>query len=283
MFTVVNHRLHKDGTPVPFRPTPNVGGALSPKFLVMHFTSGSYAGAVSWLCNPKAKASAHLVVGEDGEVTQLAPFNRVTWHAGRSFWKGINGLNSHSIGIEIANYGELTARSGKWFFNATEIPQSRVKVAQHANGGPRTGWHTYTPAQMDACLAIGQALHEAYSFQDVLGHDQIAPGRKVDPGPAFNMAAFRRSVIDGAGSLERERGDDRSVGGPKPLSQSRTMAGAGAGGFGFLGTMASDAATQVQFLADYSEALKWLFVALTVIGIGLVFYARWDDSRKGAK
>jgi N-acetylmuramoyl-L-alanine amidase len=69
---IKNHRL-VDGDQ---RETPNCGGIIEPKYLVFHFTAGSSAeGSVEWLCNPDATASAHIVVGRDGKITQLAPFN----------------------------------------------------------------------------------------------------------------------------------------------------------------------------------------------------------------
>ncbi len=104
-----NHRLiADDGTPVRYVETPNKGGLMTPEYLIMHYTAGSSAeGSVSWMCNPAAKAAAHLVIGRDGSLTQLAPFNRITWHAGKSEWEGRSGLNGFSIGIELDNAGKL--------------------------------------------------------------------------------------------------------------------------------------------------------------------------------
>ena len=104
-----NHRLIADnGQPVRYVETPNHGGVMTPEYLVMHYTAGSSAeSAVAWLCNPEAKASAHLVIGRDGSITQLAAFNRSAWHAGQSRWAGRNSLNAFSIGIELDNAGKL--------------------------------------------------------------------------------------------------------------------------------------------------------------------------------
>ncbi|ETW95662.1 MAG: hypothetical protein ETSY1_29680 [Candidatus Entotheonella factor] len=71
---VRNHRLHDgDGNPVAFKRSPNQSsGVIVPEYLVIHYTAGSSAaGAISWLTNPKAKASAHLVISRSGEITQL--------------------------------------------------------------------------------------------------------------------------------------------------------------------------------------------------------------------
>ena len=98
-----------EGNNIDRRDTPNIGGPIEPRYLVYHFTAGRNAkSAVSWLCNRRAKASAHLVVARDGGITQLAPFNIKNWHAGRSHWNGLEGLNSYSIGIEMDNAGRLT-------------------------------------------------------------------------------------------------------------------------------------------------------------------------------
>lgn len=197
-FEVAGGRLLADGVRVPFRPTPNVGGECNPRFLVMHFTSGGFNGAVEWLCNPQAKASAHLVISEAGDVVQLVPFDRAAWHAGPSQWRGCTAMNSNSIGIELANYGELDGGPGRWAFAGRPVPDDRVLVAEHKHGGGRRGWHTYPARQIETALAVARALEAAFRFEDVCGHEDIAPARKVDPGPAFDLPAFRAAVLGGS-------------------------------------------------------------------------------------
>lgn len=192
------HKLYADdGEQLPYRATPNLGGALKPKYLVIHFTGGSSASSsASWLCNPTAKASAHLVIGRDGSVIQLAPFNKVTWHAGKSEWNGLVGLNQHSIGIELDNAGRVSKRAdGKWQ-NAlgVVVPASAVIEGAHKNDGRPSHWHTYAPVQIERTREIASLLMETYGLLDVIGHDDIAPGRKIDPGPAFPMDTFRSLV-----------------------------------------------------------------------------------------
>jgi N-acetylmuramoyl-L-alanine amidase len=214
-YSVSGGRLLADGVRVPFRPTPNLGGECRPRFLVMHFTSGGFAGAVEWLCNPEAKASAHLVISEAGDVVQLAPFDRATWHAGKSEWRGCTAMNSNSIGIELANYGELDGSPGRWTFVGRPVPDDRVLVAEHKHGGGRRGWHTYPARQVETALAVARALEAAFCFEDVCGHEDIAPARKVDPGPAFDLPAFRAAVLSGAapvdGTQQAAPAGDRSV------------------------------------------------------------------------
>jgi N-acetylmuramoyl-L-alanine amidase len=191
---ITNHRLHNDdGTPCAFAQSPNQGGKLTPEFLVMHFTAGSSAASsIKWLTNPDAKASAHLVIGRDGSITQLVPFDKVAWHAGKSTWDGREGLNSYSIGIEIDNAGKLTRQGSKWVtWFGKSIPDDEVIEATHRNETASAGWHAYTEPQLQAVMEVGLLLMREYKLKDVIGHDDIAPGRKNDPGPAFPMNAIR--------------------------------------------------------------------------------------------
>jgi len=107
------------GAGVSFVETPNQGGDLAPRHLVFHYTAGKSAtSSINWLTNPESKASAHLVLARDGTITQLAPFNIKTWHAGLSYWDGLSGLNGYSIGIEMDNAGPLKKVGDKhqaWF------------------------------------------------------------------------------------------------------------------------------------------------------------------------
>jgi N-acetylmuramoyl-L-alanine amidase len=198
---IVNHRLVKDdGTAYPFRSTPNQGGVIKPRWLVMHYTAGGSASeSIGWLANPDAKASAHIVIGKDGSITQMVDFNRRAWHAGDSKWKDVDGLNGHSIGIELDGYGFL-GKSSPWKFRSTTIPDSDVMVATHKFGSPSGGWPKYPQKQLDAALELAKLLVQTYKLEDVIGHDDISPGRKQDPGPAFNMATFRAAALAGTGS-----------------------------------------------------------------------------------
>ena len=193
-----NHRLvADDGSPVRFESSPNRSGQLDPTHLIVHYTAGSSAeSAIRTLCNPANKASAHLVIARDGAVTQLVPFNRVAWHAGRSRWRGLVGLNRHAIGIELDNAGKLTRQSGVWksWFGRTYADED-VLEATHKNETEPCGWHTYTEAQLQRTIDVARLLAGRYPIRDVLGHDDIAPGRKQDPGPAFPMESVASSVL----------------------------------------------------------------------------------------
>ncbi|MCB1933012.1 MAG: N-acetylmuramoyl-L-alanine amidase [Candidatus Accumulibacter sp.] len=194
---IENHKLV--GDLVSHRSTPNHGGIMSPSYLILHYTAGrSVEGSVESLCTrkPRGNASAHVVLGREGQIVQLAPFNVVTWHAGVSQWAGLVGLNSHSIGVEMDNAGLLKKVGNQyqaWF--AKVYPEEDVTLAAHRNGGPVSPWHAYTETQIERAMELAELLVEHYGLLDVLGHEDIAPGRKIDPGPAFPLAAVRSRIL----------------------------------------------------------------------------------------
>lgn len=197
-----NHRLvgHALGN-VNFTASPNIGSVIQPRYLVIHYTAGSSAaGSISWLQNLASKVSAHLVIARDGTITQMVPFNRIAQHAGPSRWGSIVGLNRHSIGIELDNAGQLNRSGGKWVspVSRRSYPDADVTVAPYRNDPPGNapcGWHAYTEAQLHATLEASLTLASHYALINVLGHDDIAPTRKRDPGPDFPMASFRARVM----------------------------------------------------------------------------------------
>lgn len=148
---VRDNMLFVDGVQVPFRESPNVGREITPTLVVIHYTGdNSMEGAVSWLCAKRSGVSAHLVIGKDGSIVQLVPFNVVAWHAGRSDYNGRANVNSFSVGIENVGVGDY-----------------------------------WPPEQVEVNRAIIAALFAAYPVEDVVGHSDVAPGRKVDPGPLY--------------------------------------------------------------------------------------------------
>jgi len=150
-YEVIDHFLFLDGQQVEYRPSPNHGGEIVPQIIVVHYTGdNSLEGALSWLCARRSGVSAHLVVAKNGTVYQLLPFNVVGWHAGRSQYNGQANVNAFSVGIENVGVGD-----------------------------------DWPDAQVEANRAIIEALFAAYPIEDVVGHEDVAPGRKVDPGPNF--------------------------------------------------------------------------------------------------
>jgi N-acetylmuramoyl-L-alanine amidase len=140
-------------------PSPNFDARETPPdMLVLHYT-GMRTGeeAIARLRDPEAKVSAHYVVEEDGRLYRLVAEERRAWHAGVSFWKGETGLNGRSIGVEIVNPGH------------------------------EFGYRPFPDAQVEAVIALVADIRERWDIADarILGHSDIAPERKTDPGELF--------------------------------------------------------------------------------------------------
>src|SRR5574343_1513716 len=149
IYSVEDHWLYLDGKMVNTKISPNKGGVIEPEILVLHYTgSNSLQGALSWLCNPSAQVSAHLVIAKTGQIWQLVPFNVKAWHAGVSSYDGRSNVNDFSIGIEL--------------------------VEDIGDDWPEP--------QIEALIGTIKALYKTYDLQDCVGHVDVAPGRKVDPG-----------------------------------------------------------------------------------------------------
>lgn len=103
------------------------------------------------------RVSAHFLIRRDGGLTQFVSCDARAWHAGQSEWRGRPACNDYSIGIELEGSDELP----------------------------------FENAQYDAVIALARALRLRYPIQDFVGHSDIAPGRKTDPGPHFDWARFR--------------------------------------------------------------------------------------------
>jgi N-acetylmuramoyl-L-alanine amidase len=148
-------------------PSPNWDErALPVTMVVLHYTEMDRAAALERLTDPQAKVSAHYFVSEDGEVVRLVDEERRAWHAGASYWRGHKDVNSTSIGIELDHPG-------------------------HA-----LGYREFAEAQIDALVPL---LHDIIHRLDipranVVGHSDVAPARKTDPGELFpwdRLAEYR--------------------------------------------------------------------------------------------
>jgi len=141
-------------------PSPNFGPRTKgpPHMLVLHYT-GMPTGeaALARLRDPAAEVSAHYMVEEDGRVFRLVPEERRAWHAGKSFWRGETDVNSASIGVEIVNPGHE--------FGYRAFPQPQIAAVTALVGDIRSRWTI-----VDV---------------DVVGHSDVAPDRKEDPGELF--------------------------------------------------------------------------------------------------
>jgi len=202
---IQRHRL--TGTGVSFVESPNHGGSFAsplPDTLVIHFTAGaSLNSSVRSLCDPASKASAHAVVGREGAIVQLVPFDVIAWHAGASTLGARTGLNKFSIGIEIDNAGRLTPTAAgdfvTWF--GKRVQKRDAIQAMHRNETSLSWWHTYTQRQIELVFELAGLLARTYPIRTIVGHEEIAPGRKSDPGPAFPLDRLRDRIL-GAGRRE---------------------------------------------------------------------------------
>lgn len=187
-----------------YAPSPNCNGpaSLKPRLLVFHYTACGFGPARSAFLNGKAanRVSAHLLVDRDGSVLQFVPFDQRAWHAGTSFWAGLTDINSHSIGIEVVNLGYLLKRADGRYTSAdgtATVDAADVVQARHPNPAERHElWHAYTPAQIETCTQLAALLVQHYSLSEIVGHQDIAPTRKIDPGPAFPMRRMAAAAFD---------------------------------------------------------------------------------------
>lgn len=186
-----------------------------PDTVIIHYTAGPYKASLNTLTNPKVKASAHILVDRDGSVIQMVPFDTIAWHAGRSSYKGRTGFNKYSIGIEIVNSGPLT-KSGNvyrsWFGSAYN--PSDVIEGIHRNQSRSKFWHVYTEEQIQTVTELCRLFIEEYNIKYILGHEEIAPKRKTDPGPAFPLDRLRSQLVD----------TDRAEEGEEALAESGRVA-----------------------------------------------------------
>lgn len=201
---------------VSYHESPNCGGSFPselPDTIVIHYTAGSsLSTSVSWLSNPQAQASAHLVIGKSGEIVQLVPFNTKAWHAGQSSWKGRSGLNHYSLGIELDNAGMLEKRAdGFYTYFGKRIDNSQVVLSSHKYGGEEKAWEAFTEKQIEAVEKVCLLLKENYPVSEIVGHDDIAPKRKTDPGPAFPLNNLRDKVLLGRAVDETNEGPEEPI------------------------------------------------------------------------
>ena len=166
-----------DYKPALVRPSPNFAPrAQAVQFVVLHGTwMTSAQAALERLCSPAAQVSAHYVIDEAGQVYQLVAEQHVAWHAGKSQWAGVSGLNSCSIGIELCNPGDGTGEGAQ--------PVAAVRP--------------YTAAQYAACIAVLRDVLQRHALHPaaVVRHSDIAPQRKTDPGAHFDWARLVQAGV----------------------------------------------------------------------------------------
>ena len=195
---VDHHRIVGDNTDQ--HPSPNTGGPFerpNPDTIIIHFTDGhTLEAAIDTLCDVDRKVSAHLVVGRDGALVQLVAFDQIAWHAGQSSWGQRTQFNRYSLGIEVQNAGKLEQRDGRYMSSLGHeyLPQE-VCEAVHRNQVEPSLWHNYPAVQLGAVERVCRLLVETYKIHHILGHEEIAPDRKIDPGPAFPLDQLRHHLL----------------------------------------------------------------------------------------
>jgi N-acetylmuramoyl-L-alanine amidase len=152
--------------PVIEEPSPNQGPRrhdAQPDMIVLHYTAMESAkAALERLCDPEAEVSAHYLISEVGQVFALVPEDQRAWHAGAGAWGAVCDVNSRSIGIELAN----------------------------------TGAHPFPNPQITALCDLMRGIMQRWSIpiENVIGHSDMAPHRKCDPGRRFD---WRRLADEG--------------------------------------------------------------------------------------
>ena len=191
-FSVVNHRLVGGGV-IHLECPKNRQGLGVPDMIILHYTAGSSAiSSAKFLVRPDVKASAHVVIGRDGQVIQLVPFNIEAWHAGKSSYGGRSELNHYSIGIELDNAGELQ-RVGDRYYSCFGREYSPDQVYTTEEGGRARYWHSFTEGQFAITEEICRLLKACYGIKYLVRHSDITP-RKTDPGPAFPFDELRKRL-----------------------------------------------------------------------------------------
>ncbi len=159
--------------------------------LVLHYT-GMQRGelALQRLCDPIAQVSAHYVIEEQGTIHRLVPENMRAWHAGVSYWRGETNINARSIGIELVNPGH------------------------------DFGYRPFPARQMRALVALARDILNRHPIppRNVVGHSDIAPQRKEDPGEFFDWPLLARHDI---GLWPFNGGEDNFP--PPPLAETETL------------------------------------------------------------
>ena len=143
------------------------------KIIVIHYTGmQSERESLSRLCNPKSKVSSHFVISQNGMVYRLVLDDQIAWHAGKSCWGKYKNLNKNSIGIELVNKGH------------------------------KFGYTNFKKKQILSLIKICKSLMKKYKIKkkNVVGHSDIAPLRKIDPGEKF---PWKRLANNGIGIWHR--------------------------------------------------------------------------------
>ncbi len=144
--------------------SPNFTDRKKPiEYIIVHYTEMPFNLALNRLIDKEAEVSSHYLIKEDGEIFRLVADDKIAWHAGKSFWKGQSALNQNSIGIELDNLGN----------------------------------NKFSREQINSCLTLSKVLVQKYSVPSInfIGHSDVAPDRKIDPGIFFDWQFFANNDL----------------------------------------------------------------------------------------
>jgi N-acetylmuramoyl-L-alanine amidase len=193
--------------------------------IVLHYTAaGHWRGTYRWFAEyAQAKASAHFIVGRDGELIHCVPVGDKAWHAGNSIMRNDAGtamydVNSFSVGFEICNFGLLDRHvdGSYWFdsgasavqYQGTKYPEPVDATLSYAGQPTYSGpWEPYTRKQFDAVVQACKVLVDSgIHLHRIVGHESICTpiGRKRDPGPLWPWREFYSALGATASELESD-------------------------------------------------------------------------------
>lgn len=178
------------------------GRRKSVSLVVIHYTaSGVFDSTVNYLVGSGSRASAHYVIARNPSpesewpsgIVQLVNLQDTAWHSGRAVWRGTQAVNAISIGIELVNWGplKLTDHGYKTWTGTYADLIYPISPENWPEFHKARYWQPFTEFQYKTLRWLIAALEKLYKIEDVLGHEDVAPGRKEDPGPAFKWSRLR--------------------------------------------------------------------------------------------
>ncbi|TKG91458.1 N-acetylmuramoyl-L-alanine amidase [Puteibacter caeruleilacunae] len=189
---IKNHRLQGEEV-TQYKCSKNKTKLRNHIALVLHYTANNDVHAAArYLTMPGVFASAHVLIGRDGEVIQMVPMDTEAWHAGKSTLDQLDGLNHFSIGVEFVNHGKLLLMNHRFYsWNNKVVDPSEVYILEDPHTGHRSYWHRYTQAQLQIGKQVVRQIVRHYKIRKIVQHSDVSPGRKIDPGEAFPFSEFK--------------------------------------------------------------------------------------------
>ena len=186
-----SHRIDGSKKSSAFKRTPNV--------IVIHWSAGAYSTdekrlqrIKQWVADPNEKKSVHFCILRGGAVYQLVGLDRAAWHAGKSEWIDAQGnklssLNYYSFGIELDLVGPVTQKNGKWVDS-----YGHAFLGAVAQGEDGKFYEQPSDQMLYSLRMVIDTLRSKYqiALQDVVGHVDVSPGRKIDPGPLVTRVSL---------------------------------------------------------------------------------------------